>query len=404
MAGESARATAGTRRADAEQLRTAADPTPRPAAVQESTARTLGALSAQGWRVFHDVTWPGRSQARIDHVLVGPSGVFVIDSESWTGSIEVRGGQLRQDGRRGARHVIAAAAAAMAVGELLPALDPKAIHPVICIARDEPIFGWSGDTMVCSTENVVTFLTSRPKILDESQLTEVSEILALSLKAAAAKVPPPVAKYAGGDAPAVTEPVEHDSDKRKERLPRAPLPQAVKVLIAVGVLAAITAVGFQLDLPARLGHLGADAASRVLTPTEPIGTTVSVPSLGSRPSLEVTAGAPVVTRSKLRGIRPGAGHQLVAVPVAVHNVDETSWANHSDVRAMLTDSGGTTYSADPAYTSVSAGAALPTSMTLHPGKTRRGLIVFEVPRGVEVAKVRLRVGPGLPTTLRWSVG
>ena len=52
---------------------------------------------------------------------------------------------------------------------------------------------------------------------------------------------------------------------------------------------------------------------------------------------------------------------------------------------------------------MSGGKALPATMTLASGEGASGLIVFEVPRGVRVAKFHLRVGPGLPTTLRWSV-
>src|SRR3954453_5632477 len=153
MAGESARAQAHTKRVKAEQLLRSAEAFERGAEGEESTARVLGALSAEGWRIFHDVRWPGRAQANIDHVVVGPSGVFVLDTKSWVGRVDIRPGQLRQDGKRRSRHVIASAAAAMAIGELLPGTDPKAIRPVICFVRDEPIFGWSGDVMVCLTEN-----------------------------------------------------------------------------------------------------------------------------------------------------------------------------------------------------------------------------------------------------------
>jgi hypothetical protein len=37
--------------------------------------------------VLHDLAVPG-SPANIDHLVIGPSGVFVIDSKQWTGSID----------------------------------------------------------------------------------------------------------------------------------------------------------------------------------------------------------------------------------------------------------------------------------------------------------------------------
>ncbi len=400
MAGESARAAAHTKRVKAEQVLQHAEAFERGAEDEESTARVLGALSADGWRIFHDVRWPGRAQANIDHIVVGPSGVFVVDTQSWGGDIEVKSGALRQDGKRRARHVIASAAAAMAIGELLPGLSPKKIHPVICFARQEPIYGWSGDTMICSTENITTFLTSSPRALDEAEMTDIAEALSVSLQAAGARLPPPAATYAG-DAPLAS--ATREPARRTKRLPRAPLPRPVRIVAVVGALAVAAVLAFQLDLPARIGELGASAAHRVVAPTKPIGTTVSVPGLATRPALKVTAGTPVVTRSKLRGVTVTPGHELVAVPVSVRNTGDKAWTSHSDMKAELTDTSGTTYSSDPAYTSVSGGKALPATLTLASQEQASGLIVFEVPRGVQVAKFHLKVGPGLPTLLRWSV-
>jgi hypothetical protein len=327
--------------------------------------------------------------------------VFVIDTQAWTGQIEIRKGALRQDGKRRARHVIAAAAAAMAVGELLPGLPPSSILPVICFVRDEPIFGWSGDTMICSTENVVAYLVSRPRVLTEVQMGEVAEALAVPLQCAAAPVPPPVMSRSGESPPV---PVRRPLAPRKQRLPRPPLPRPLRLVALGGAAAVAVVLLLQLGVPARLGDLGVSAAQRVLGPTKPIGTTVSLPGLPNRPSLDVTAGAPIATRSRLRGVQVTPGHQLVAVPVSLHNTGDSVWRSHSDVKAELTDTTGETYSADPAYTSVTGGRTLPASITLSAQERTRGLVVFEVPRGTEVAGVRLRVGPGLPTWLRWSVG
>jgi hypothetical protein len=36
--------------------------------------------------VFHDLAVPG-SPANVDHLVIGPSGVFVIDSKQWTGHV-----------------------------------------------------------------------------------------------------------------------------------------------------------------------------------------------------------------------------------------------------------------------------------------------------------------------------
>lgn len=56
---------------------------------------------AAGIEVLHDRRWPGTRSANIDHIVVAPSGVFVIDAKKYDGKIEVvdRGSWLRSDWR-----------------------------------------------------------------------------------------------------------------------------------------------------------------------------------------------------------------------------------------------------------------------------------------------------------------
>ena len=41
-------------------------------------AHTLGALERYGWLLLHDIRWPGRQKANIDHVAIGPGGSPVV--------------------------------------------------------------------------------------------------------------------------------------------------------------------------------------------------------------------------------------------------------------------------------------------------------------------------------------
>jgi hypothetical protein len=58
----------------------------RGAAGERRTARLLDRLTRDGFVVFHDLAVPG-STANVDHLAIGPTGVFVIDSKQWTGSV-----------------------------------------------------------------------------------------------------------------------------------------------------------------------------------------------------------------------------------------------------------------------------------------------------------------------------
>ena len=60
----------------------------RGAAGERRTARLLGPLARHGWAVLHDLAIPG-SQANLDHLVIGPGGVFVIDSKQYRGRLRL---------------------------------------------------------------------------------------------------------------------------------------------------------------------------------------------------------------------------------------------------------------------------------------------------------------------------
>ena len=55
---------------------------------EQWTGQTLRELESQGWRIIHDLK---ASYGNIDHVAVGPGGVFLLDSKRWRGSVTVDG-------------------------------------------------------------------------------------------------------------------------------------------------------------------------------------------------------------------------------------------------------------------------------------------------------------------------
>jgi hypothetical protein len=60
----------------------------RGAAGERRTARLLGPLERQGWAVLHDLAVPG-SQANLDHLVIGPGGVFAIDSKRYRDRLQL---------------------------------------------------------------------------------------------------------------------------------------------------------------------------------------------------------------------------------------------------------------------------------------------------------------------------
>jgi hypothetical protein len=60
----------------------------RGAAGERRTARVLAPLAGSGWVVLHDRALPA-SRANIDHLVIGPAGVIVVDTKQWARSVRV---------------------------------------------------------------------------------------------------------------------------------------------------------------------------------------------------------------------------------------------------------------------------------------------------------------------------
>jgi hypothetical protein len=70
----------------------------RGAAGERRMARAAGPLERHGWAVLHDPGHP-RLKANVDHLVIGPSGVVVIDSKRYRGRLRLDADGLLLHGR-----------------------------------------------------------------------------------------------------------------------------------------------------------------------------------------------------------------------------------------------------------------------------------------------------------------
>lgn len=112
----------------------------RPGERSPSSIRRCG-----GW--LHDVRWAGRARANIDHVVIGSLGVFVIDSKNWAGSVAVKAGVLRQNGRSREKDVVGVAEAGVVILELVPDV-PVPSDPVPGPGRTRTRVGTGRDALL----------------------------------------------------------------------------------------------------------------------------------------------------------------------------------------------------------------------------------------------------------------
>ena len=200
-AGRSAQQVAARKRAKAVQLREQADNLDRDAGRWERGdlgERVVGGrlehLRAEGWYVVHDVRWPGRSRANLDHVVVGPPGVLVVDAKNWSGSVTLEGGRLRQNGHPRDREAQAAADAADAVAARLG--SAVVVLPVLCLASGAAFAAQpAGRTTVLGLDELVEWARALPVRLDTDDVLRIAAQVRQELPPAGA-APNPVNRAA----------------------------------------------------------------------------------------------------------------------------------------------------------------------------------------------------------------
>ena len=156
---------------------------------ERPTVTAMPALPADGWTVLYDVAWPGRRRMSIDHVVVGPPGVLVVTTESWSGRVVLEGGELRHDGRNridALRHAVAAAAA---VASVWPVKPPAPVHAIMHLTGADRPSAWFGCVTACSTEALVPAMTALPVALTDHEVRIVTSDLRWLLRGASEAQP-----------------------------------------------------------------------------------------------------------------------------------------------------------------------------------------------------------------------
>lgn len=126
-----------------------------------------------GWHRFDDIRWPGRGFADVDHVLVGPPGVFVIDDRAWAADVSLE----RADKGSGQTSVIdGLEMAAHAVGSLL-GMTRNRPTPVLCFVGGMPVDTRVGSVVVTSTANIVGYLNALPTTTERAQVRVLEGLL-----------------------------------------------------------------------------------------------------------------------------------------------------------------------------------------------------------------------------------
>lgn len=156
-----------------------------------SLATVMAPLAADGYYCLADRRFQG-SEGNLDQLLVGPAGVFVVDAKSWTGEVAVQDG-LRQNGRRRGQQIEGLRAQALRVAAILVlAMGQRRPHvrPVICFVNGSEIADPAliDQVHLLNSGDLVGFVRSFPRTLDQAGVDEVMRVLLEQLPARTAPV------------------------------------------------------------------------------------------------------------------------------------------------------------------------------------------------------------------------
>ena len=146
---------------------------------EESVAALLAALP-RGYHVFHDFMCG--CAGGIDHVVVGPSGVFAVETKCWAGAVTFEAGAILADGELPSRPPIAQArASAHALALFLrDKLESVPVcMPVVCFASDtfKPEMLTCDDTVICNATALQTLIVTCACHLSSDEIERIVKVM-----------------------------------------------------------------------------------------------------------------------------------------------------------------------------------------------------------------------------------
>jgi len=158
----------------------------RGAAGERRTARLLSHLERHGWAVLHDLALP-RSQANIDHLVIGPGGVFTIDSKQYRGRLQLDPAGRLWHGRYSLAPALRAVSfEADQAAQVLP--DPGvAVVPIVAVHGSQVPWGKvvSDGVPVLAATRLPSLLRALPAVLGPERVAALADQARVRFHAAA---------------------------------------------------------------------------------------------------------------------------------------------------------------------------------------------------------------------------
>jgi hypothetical protein len=157
----------------------------RGAAGERRTARLLSPLERQGWVVLHDLAVPG-SPANLDHLVIGPGGVFVVDSKHYRGRLRLDpSGRLWHGRSPLAPTLRAVSLEADRAAQVLA--DPQVVVPIVAVHGVQVPWGKAvtHGVPVVAARRLPSMLRALPAVLAPERVADLADRARIRFHAAA---------------------------------------------------------------------------------------------------------------------------------------------------------------------------------------------------------------------------
>ena len=167
IAGDSAAAEAHRQRGHARELRRRADEAEARAGrfetahrTESETAALLAPLAGIGYHLIADRRWPGSRTAQVDMIVVGPSGVFIVDTKAWR-EVAVHNGRITRGQEDVTDSVAGLADLAWNTEKTLAevGLAPGEVHAVVALAGQKGVCASVASVDVVGTRDLIAHIT-----------------------------------------------------------------------------------------------------------------------------------------------------------------------------------------------------------------------------------------------------
>ena len=140
----------------------------------------LSVLEQDGFEIIHSLR---RGRGDIDHVIVGPAGIFVVDTKAWRARPRISDGRLLVGGVERSEILRSLRGQAAFVRELLSRSGADVwVEPILASALRVPHGGCrrAQGVWVMAADDVVGYVRSRPTRLSGRQVSAAAEVLTRS--------------------------------------------------------------------------------------------------------------------------------------------------------------------------------------------------------------------------------